>query len=124
MASTSKSRLWLERAGVALVTVVALGTPLLLGFFGYLALGDGFEINSGDPLRETRIWMIKENRRLRGLAMLRQTTVAQDGLQCARANYSALLWSPALATESNSTSCLCYTMDAAGQLRQSTTPCN
>jgi hypothetical protein len=123
MASTSKSRLWLERAGVALVTVAALGTPLLLGFFGYLALGDGLEFNSGDPLRETRIWMIKDNRRLRGLAVLRQTAVAQDGLQCARASYSALLWSPQFSTESNSASCVCYAIDGL-QLRQSPTPCN
>lgn len=123
MASTSKSRLWLERAGVALITVVALGTPLLLGFFGYLALGDGLEINGGDPLRETRIWMIKDNRRLRGLAVLRQTAVAQDGLQCARAHYNALLWSPELSLESNSTNCLCYTFEG-GQLRQSTTLCH
>jgi hypothetical protein len=117
-------KLWLERAGVALIACIALGTPLALGLFTYLALGDGIDFNAGNPLREGRLWMVRDKRSMVGLGLI--TTRAEPapaaGLQCARTQYRALFWSPRWATESNAANCACFeTID--GKLKGSKTPC-
>jgi hypothetical protein len=120
----SKTRLWLERLGVALITVIAIGTPIALGLFSYLALTDGIDWGAGDPLHQGRLWMLRERRDMVGLGLMYQTdnSAPQPGLICSRTNYSALIWSPALTTERNSSTCQCY-VSANGQLTQSPTPC-
>jgi hypothetical protein len=119
-------RLTLERLGIALITVLALGGPLALGAFTYLALGDGFDIAAGDPLRAARIWLIKENRRFTTLAFTMNTAEApagaEPGLQCARIWFTALRWSPELSLERTAGACTCYAA-VDGALRQSRTPC-
>jgi hypothetical protein len=119
-------RLTLERLGIALITVLAIGMPLALGAFTYLSLGDGFDIAAGDPLRAARVWLIKENRRFTALAF---TTTASEapsgaeaGLQCARTWFTALRWSPELSLERTAGACTCYA-SVDGALRQSRTPC-
>ena len=93
-------RLWLERLGLAAVTVIALGTPIGLGLFGYLALTDGIDWNTGDPAREGRVWMLRDKRKLVGLGLLtHRPEPAQPG--CATAFYTGLLWSPSIQIEHN-----------------------
>jgi hypothetical protein len=123
----SKFRLWLERLGLVLITFLALGTPLALGLFGYLALGDGIDFSSDNPLRASRVWMIRESRRMTGLGMVTQSSATPAdtglaGLQCARTHFTALLWSPDWQLDRNSQSCTCYTT-VDGRLRDSKTPC-
>lgn len=123
----SKFRLWLERLGLVLITFLALGTPLALGLFGYLALSDGIDFNTSDPLRAGRIWMIREPRRMTGLGLVTQSSStpadsSQAGLQCARTHFTALLWSPEWRIDRNAQSCTCY-ITADGRLRDSKTPC-
>lgn len=123
----SKFRLWLERLGLVLITILALGSPLALGLFGYLALGDGIEFGGGDPLRTGRLWMIRENRRMTGIGLVTQSSTSPDdpadaGLQCARTNFTALLWSPNWTIDRNTQTCTCYAA-LDGRLRDSTTPC-
>jgi hypothetical protein len=123
----SKFRLWLERLGIVLITFLALGTPLALGLFGYLALGDGIDFGAGDPLRAGRIWMIRESRRMTGLGLVTQSSAlpadsSEAGLQCARTHFTAVLWSPDWHIDRNSQSCTCYA-SIDGRLRDSKTPC-
>lgn len=58
----SRVRLWLERIGVGVVAFLSLTAPFVFGFVHYLGVTDGLEINVGDPLRESRVWMIHERR--------------------------------------------------------------
>ena len=119
-------RLTLERIGLLLITVVALGAPLALGFFSYLALSDGFDFNTSDPLRAGRIWLVKENRRFTALAIstTRGAAAADDApdLQCARTHFFALRWSPELSVERTTGSCTCFTR-IDGALHEAPAPC-
>jgi len=119
-------RLTFERLGIALITVVALGGPLALGAFTYLALGDGFDIAQDDPLRAARVWLIKENRRFTALAMSSTSTespaAADPGVQCARTWFTALRWSPELSLERTAGLCSCY-QEIDGALRQAPATC-
>lgn len=119
-----KTRLWLERLGIALITVIALGSPLLMGFVGYLAISDGIDWGSGDPLREGRVFMLREPRGMTGLGLVRKSsaTDASGALSCARTHYTELRWTPALALDGNANSCTCYALQE-GRLRDTSTPC-
>ena len=90
----SKTRLWLERLGVALITVVALGAPFVCGFIYFLGVTDGLEIDSGEPLREARVWMMWEKGRPTGIGWFRNTPAGspQAGVQCARGQLTVLNW--------------------------------
>lgn len=94
-------------AGVGCIAVLALGLPLLLGLLGWLAVSDGIGWNEGDPLREGRLWMVKESRSFTGLALQLHTGGAlADGSQCARSRYLALKWSPMLALDQSTGECV------------------
>ena len=90
------ARLWLDRLGLVLITVLALGLPLVLAFVFYLGVRqEGIFINEGDPLRQGRIWMQHERTGPVGLGL--QTSVEEagaDGQACARATITFLRWSP------------------------------
>jgi hypothetical protein len=121
----STSRIWFARLGTALIAVLALGTPLLLGLFGYLALNDGIDWNTGDPLREGRLFMVREKRRMTGIAIVTKSaeTAKTPAQSCARTQYNALLWSPALGLDRNSAACSCYAMQD-GRLREVSRVCD
>lgn len=106
----SRTRLWLERLGVALFTVVALGAPFVFGFVYYLGVSDGIDINAGDPLRESRIWMQKEKRGPTGIGWLRTAPAnsPQPGVQCAQSQLTMLNWSGGLSLDTSSRYCKCY----------------
>jgi hypothetical protein len=120
-----KKRLWWERFGVMLITFFALGTPLLMGFFAYLALSDtGIEWNVGDPLREGRLWIIYERRRPAGIGLVTHTAAntSQPNRQCARTNFTALMWTPNLKIDRDSSTCICY-QTVNDNLRDTTDTC-
>jgi hypothetical protein len=119
-----KSRLWFSRLGVALVTIVALGAPLLMGLVGYLAISDGIDWSASDPLRAGRMFMLRENRRMTGIGIVTKSATSDvtNSATCARTHYTALIWSPALMLDRNSATCTCYA-PKDGQLRDTTTPC-
>jgi hypothetical protein len=106
----SKSRLWLERLGIVLVAVVALGTPFVFGFVFYLAVRPaGVFFNEDDPLRVTHIWMQRERGGASGIGLQTTSTSAgAGGLQCARTRITFLRWRPALEIELGGGSCTCY----------------
>jgi hypothetical protein len=107
MQNKSKARVWLERLGVAMITVVALGAPFMVGFVGYIGLKpEGVFINEGDPQRETHIWMERERSGPVGIYVQRtlQKTGA-DGKLCTYTNLSELRWSPGWAWASNDGAC-------------------
>lgn len=107
-----KQRLWLERLGVALITVVALGAPFLFGFVFYLGLQpQGITFNDNDPFRQGHIWMQRERRGVTGIGI--QTTRPEAGpnnLQCARTSLTYLHWRPNIGIDTNGGSCTCYEM--------------
>jgi hypothetical protein len=89
-----------------------------------LSLGDGVEVAGGDPMREARLWMMREGRASVGIGLLTHSaeTPPEPALQCARANYRALLWRPSLRVEGNSDTCVCYqTID--GKLKEAKQKC-
>ena len=127
----SPFRRFLDRLGLAVFTLLALGGPLAIGFFAYLALGDGLELNSSNPLRAGRIWLLRENRRFTALAISSVAPAAPqiasddaqpDNIQCARTYFTALRWSPALSLESTAGTCTCYSY-VGDALRDSRIPC-
>jgi hypothetical protein len=116
-----------SRLTVILSTVFALGAPLMLCLFGYLALSDGFVWSEGDPLREGRLFMMRDNRRLVGLGLVTKSSAnpadATVSTQvCARTHFTGLQWSPRWAFEQNSDACSCY-VDNAGRLREVKSGC-
>ena len=108
MQSKSKTKLWLERLGVAMITVVALGAPFVLGFVGYIGLRpEGIFFNEGDPQRETHVWMERERQGPVGIYWQRALQKAgADGKPCTYANLTSLRWRPKLQLESNDGGCL------------------
>ena len=92
----SKTRLWLDRLSLALITVLALGLPLVLAFIFYLGVRqEGIFINEGDPLRQGHIWMQHERTGPVGLGL--QTSAEEagpNGQACARATITFLRWNP------------------------------
>jgi hypothetical protein len=93
-------------AGVGCIAVLALGLPLLLGLLAYLAVTDGIGWNEGDPLREGRVWMIKENRNFTGLGLQWHTDGSIGAKPCARSHYLALKWSPGPAIDRSTRECI------------------
>jgi hypothetical protein len=121
----SKTRLWLERLGVALITVVALGAPFVCGFIYFLGVTDGLEINPGEPLREARVWMIWEKGNATGIGWFRNTPAgtAQPGLQCARGQLTVLNWRGGLSIDNSVNYCKCYEDNGQGGLKESADVC-
>jgi hypothetical protein len=121
----SKKQLWLERLGVALITVVALTAPFVCGFIYFLGVSDGLEINAGEPLREARVWMIRERGNIQGIGWFRNTPVSppQGGLQCARGQLTVLNVRGGLSIDDSVNYCKCYEDDGGGGLKESTVTC-
>lgn len=106
-------KLWLERIGIGIVTVIALTAPFVFGLAYYLAVvEEGLSINESDPLRASRIWMVRERRGVSGLAL--QTTspaAAADPAQanqCVRTNVVFLRWDGGLRVDEQVSYCKCY----------------
>jgi hypothetical protein len=121
----SKTRLWLERIGVASIAVVALTAPFVFGLVYYLGVTDGIDINSGDPLRESRLWMVQEKRGPVGIALLLTMPIGeiQPGAQCARTQMTVLYWNRGLSLDNSARYCKCYERSAAGGLAESKVTC-
>lgn len=121
----SKTRLWLERMGVAIIAILSLTAPFAFGFVYYLGVTDGIDINAGDPLRESRIWMIRERRGPTGIGWLLTAPVdsPQPGLQCARSQLTVFNWRGSLSLDTSARYCRCYEADKRGQLTESALTC-
>lgn len=106
----SPTRLWLERAGIALVAMISILIPLLIGLLYYLAVTDGLVINAGNPLRETRLWMVRERKGATGLGltMTSPQTSRVAGATCAHTSVTFLKWDGSLRLESEAGYCRCY----------------
>jgi hypothetical protein len=107
MQNKGKAKLWLERLGVALITVVALGAPFVFGFLGYLGLKpEGVVINEGDPQREMHIWIERERRGLIGFFVQRTLQKpGEDGKTCTYTHLIELRWRPEWSFASNDGPC-------------------
>jgi hypothetical protein len=120
----NRAKLWLDRVGIVLFTVVALGAPFVFGFVYYLGVTDGIELNVGDPLRESRIWMQKEKRGPTSIGWQRAEPAGQPlpGVQCARSQLTVLSWRGGLSLDNSVTYCKCYESTTSG-FRESTVTC-
>lgn len=121
----SKTRLWLERIGVALIAVLSLSAPFVFGFVYYLGVTDGIEINSGDPLRESRVWMIQERRGPTGIGWQHTAPIGSPapGVQCARTQLTVLNWRGGLSLDTSAKYCRCFEAGANGAPKESTVAC-
>lgn len=121
----SKTRLWLERIGIGIVVFLSLSAPFVFGLVYYLGVTDGIEINIGDPLRESRIWMIRERRGPTGIGWQYTAPVsdARPGLQCARSQLTVLNWRGGLSLDTNAVYCKCFEQNNTGALRESPFTC-
>lgn len=125
MSNTGRTRLWLERIGVALIAVVSLSAPFVFGFVYYLGVTDGIEVNSGDPLRESRVWMIQERRGPTGIGWQHTTPIASPrvGVQCAHTQLTVLNWRGGLSLDTSARYCRCFEAAGNDALRESTVTC-
>lgn len=121
----SKLRLWLERIGVGVIAFLSLSAPFVFGFVYYLGVTDGIDINAGDPLRESRIWMIHERRGPAGIGWLytAPTDSPQPGVQCARSQLIVLSWSGGPLLDASAKYCRCYEPAAGNRLKESVVAC-
>ncbi|MGQ9904790.1 MAG: hypothetical protein ACUVRU_10830 [Anaerolineae bacterium] len=100
--------------GTAAVTVLALGLPLIFGLTFYLFLSEEIVVNAGDPIREARLWTIRERQSVTGLAwsIAMPERPANDdsgeAVQCARMRVRYLKWDGGLRFEPDSDYCQCY----------------
>jgi hypothetical protein len=123
----SPAHLWFERLGITLITLFALGTPLLFGLGFYLSVNEeGIAINASNPLAETRLWMTREKRGITGLA-LQTTSPAQPqapsaNAQCATTRVFILRWVDGLSTDQSARYCKCYAL-ANGNFSESPATC-
>ena len=110
----SKLRRWAGLMGIASVTTLALGLPILFGLVFYLFLSGEIVINGGDPIREARIWTISERRSVTGLAWSNAAPErpanddSGEAIQCARVHVRYLKWDGDLRFEPDSEYCRCY----------------
>ena len=121
----SRTRLWLERIGIGVIAVLSLTAPFAFGFVYYLGVTDGIEINQGDPLHESRIWMQKDRRGPSGIGWLRTapTAASQLGLQCAYSQLIVLNWKGGLSLDTSASYCKCYKI-SDGTLSESQVQCH
>jgi hypothetical protein len=121
----SKTRLWLERIGIAIIAVLSLSAPFVFGLVYYLGVTDGIEINTGDPLRESRLWMIRERRGPTGIGWQYTAPIngPLPGVQCARTQLTVFNWSGSLSLDTSANYCKCYEPSARGGLKESATAC-
>jgi len=118
-------RLWLERLGIGLIAFLSLTAPFVFGFVYYLGFSDGIEINIGDPLRESRIWMIYNQNGPSGIGWLRTAPAEspRDGVQCARSQLIILNWSGGPLLDTETRYCRCYELTADNRLKESSVTC-
>ncbi len=118
-------RLWLERLGIGLVAFLSLSAPFAFGFLYYLGVSDGIEINAGDPLRESRIWMIYNENGPSGIGWLRTapTDSPRDGVQCARSQLIVINWGGGPLLDAAASYCRCYEPAAGNRLKESLVAC-
>jgi len=118
-------RLWLERLGIGLIAFLSLTAPFVFGFVYYLGFSDGIEINTGDPLRESRIWMIYNKNGPSGIGWLRTAPAESphNGVQCARSQLIILSWSGGPLLDTETRYCRCYELTADNRLKESATTC-
>ena len=103
-------RIWLERIAIGLVAVISLIIPLVIGLLFYLALTDSIVINTGDPVHEMRLWMIRETRGATGLGLSISTpTNSKADTQCAQTHVTFLKWDRSMRIETADVFCRCYT---------------
>jgi hypothetical protein len=121
----SKTRLWLERIGIGIIAFLSLSAPFVFGFVYYLGVTDGVEISVGDPLHESRIWMIRERRGPTGIGWLHTAPVSnpQSGLQCARSQLIVLKWGGGPLLDTSAHYCKCYETTDQGRLKESAISC-
>jgi hypothetical protein len=91
----------------------------------YLGVTDGVEINAGDPLRESRIWMIKERRGPTGIGWQYTAPIggSQPGLQCARTQLTVLNWRGGLSLDTSVNYCRCFEQGSNGRLSETSAAC-
>ncbi len=114
---SSPTRMWLERFGIALVATISILIPLVIGLLYYLAVTDGLVINAGNPLRETRLWMVRERKGATGLGLTMTSPQASSvaSATCAHTSVTFLRWDGSLRIEPEAGYCRCYET-TAGQL--------
>lgn len=119
----SKTRLWLERIGVGVIAVLSLTAPFVFGFIYYLGVTDGIDINAGDPLRESRIWMIHQDGPT-GIGWLytAPTDSPQPGVMCARSQLTVLNWQGGVWLDTSARYCRCFETKN-NRLTESTVTC-
>ncbi|GIV85233.1 MAG: hypothetical protein KatS3mg052_2240 [Candidatus Roseilinea sp.] len=121
----SKMRLWLERIGVGIIAFLSLSAPFVFGLVYYLGVTDGIDINAGDPLRESRIWMIYERNGPTGIGWLytAPTDSPRPGVQCARSQLTVLNWGGGPLLDTSARYCRCYEPAAGNRLKESPVAC-
>jgi hypothetical protein len=127
-AQHSPARARLEKFGVALITIFALGLPLLFGLAFYLAVNeDGISINQGNPLTETRLWMTREKRGITGIALQTsgpaQPQAPSPNTQCAITHVFILRWVDGLKTDQSANYCACYSQVESGKWQAQSGTC-
>ena len=120
-----KLRSWLSWLGVGLVAFLSLSAPFVFGFVYYLGVTDGIEINAGDPLRESRIWMMYDRNGPSGIGWLRTAPAdsPRDGVQCAHSQLILLNWSGGLLLDAETRYCRCYELTPNNRLKESSVTC-
>ncbi|MCS6773813.1 MAG: hypothetical protein RMM31_10725 [Anaerolineae bacterium] len=115
--------LWI---GTGIIAFLSLSAPFAFGFVYYLGVSDGLEINAGDPLRQSRVWMIREFEGPSGIGWMRTAPVAapQSGVQCAQTELIVFNWRGGLSIERQVAPCKCYTPSANGKLKESALSCS
>lgn len=109
---SSPFRVWMERALVGLLAVIALGIPFVIGLLFYLALTDGIVINANDPLHETRLWMVQERVGATGIGLtIASPTSSAKDLVCASTSVMFLKWDRRIRIESDASYCRCYSVE-------------
>lgn len=111
--------------GTGVIAFLSLSAPFAFGFVYYLGMSDGLEINVGDPLRESRVWMIREFDGPSGIGWMRTAPIEspQTGVQCARTELITFNWRGGLSIEREVAPCKCYTSSANGKLKEAAVAC-
>ena len=108
--TNSPFHLAFERIGIALIAIISLLIPLIIGLLFYLAVTDGLVINDGDPLHEVRLWMVQERKGATGLGLTitsPRSSSASDTV-CAHTSVTFLRWDRSLRIENEDGYCRCY----------------
>ncbi len=125
VAYTVVMRLWVERVMIGVLSFAAIATPLIMGLLTFLAFSDGITMGAGDPTREARLWMVKDNRNF-GVAyttpVVDSPGAASPANTCVRNNFYFLRLRGGLRIEHTADYCTCYVLQA-GKWIQSPATC-